>query len=110
MADTDEAKLVEERNLAHRAKMIMEDPIVQGAFNGLRERMQKDWRDTPLYSPEGEFKREQIKRLDYLLGRLEFLIGQHLLTGQLAVAELEKIYRKPRPPSAEAPGMGYKWE
>ncbi len=86
----EEPKLHEERSKAARAKTILDDPLVAGAFDNLEERYMQALRDAPLRDVVG------LQTLKIMLATVS-QVRQHLeemiRTGKLADKRLEIIDR-----------------
>lgn len=85
---TDIGKQRDQMAKAHQAERLLNDPMISGAFSGLREQLLKEWEHTELDDTE---RREDIWRCLKLLGRLQQSFNQHVNTGRFVERELSKL-------------------
>ena len=102
LRDAPEAKSEEELNeiegkahaaltRADRAKLILDDVLVQDAFTGIRDALMGDWKAT---GPDAAPRREDIWRSYALLELLENAFKRHIQGGVIARNELTAVQKK----------------
>ena len=83
----DEHKRIAERERGARAKILLEDDLLDAAFIDIESALTKAWRD----SSSGEVqRREDAWRSLRLLEKLRGTLEHHVNTGKLAEMELLK--------------------
>lgn len=83
----DEQQIVRELSRAQRAREVLDNPLYQEAFAGLRDQLRQEWEISPARDTEG---RERLWLAINLLGKVEQHLNQAVQTGRMARMELEQ--------------------
>ena len=76
-----------EAKRGHEAAQLLENPLLREAFDTQRERIQREWEDSPARDTEG---RERLWLMLKLLGAVEGHLKTVMETGKLATLEIER--------------------
>ena len=84
---TDEYQLINEIERARQAQELIEHPLFVEAFETYRERLMKEWADSPARDTDG---REKLWLMTKLLNGVENHLKELMQTGKLASLQLEQ--------------------
>lgn len=80
-----EQQLIAERERAHRAKTLLENEMLQAAFEEIHSRLLSEWEGTTFGQEED---RERLWNMLFALKSVKTAISKHIETGKLADAEI----------------------
>lgn len=70
---------------AGRARLILEDPLVVAALDGIKSQLREAWESSPARDKEG---REEVYRFMRVAGMFEAALRKHIETGEIAAHHL----------------------
>lgn len=88
---SDDLKLQQEVNKGHRAKLLLDDPILKEAFETLEAQLVKAWIAT---EAKAAIDRENAFRMIHAQRKVRDLLQTYLDNGKIADAQIKKALRE----------------
>ena len=87
MTREDERARLAELERYEQARVLLENPLFQGAFETVERELMSRWKTDASLSPDG---REKVFLMVTLLGQVQMILREHMETGQMARVQLER--------------------
>jgi|SRR5215472_4683896 len=90
MSEVDEHALIREQDRASRAKLLLDNELLQEAFTSLEQQYMDAWRRTGV-TPQDTYARERLFQAINIVGKVREHLNRVIAGGKLAKKQIEEI-------------------